>query len=88
MPEPRFELDISEVFAVTGRPVIVNGSTSQGLLRNGERVDVVRNGQVVATAQALIEIHARPGTTSLVLLGLDAAHIRPGDVVRAQPGHG
>ncbi|MFI6761201.1 hypothetical protein ACIBF5_18900 [Micromonospora sp. NPDC050417] len=86
MPDTPYELDIAEVFAVTGRPVIVNGpAAGRGLLRDGQRVEVLRNGGVVATARAFVEFHARPGTTSLVLLGLATADVRPGDVVRAEP---
>ncbi|MER5334916.1 hypothetical protein [Micromonospora sp. NPDC002717] len=87
MPEPRFEMVISQVFNVTGRPVIVSGSCSPTGLRQGDMVEVLCDGNVVATTRAFVELHSRPGTASLVLPDVAGSDVEPGHVLRAAGEH-
>ncbi|MEU8301394.1 hypothetical protein AB0C04_29415 [Micromonospora sp. NPDC048909] len=83
MPDPRFEMVISEVFHITDRPVIVSGPSSPTALRQGELVEILCDNYVSATTRAFVELHTRPGTTSLVLLDVAASDVEPGFVLRA-----
>lgn len=87
VPEPRFEMVIAHVFDVTGRPLIVSGSCSPTDLRQGDMVEVLCGGYVVAATRAYVELHSRPGTASLALPDVAASDVEPGYVLRALGQH-
>lgn len=74
---------IAHVFNVSGRSVIVSGACSPTELRQGDRVDVLRDGNVVATTRAFVELHSRPGAVSLVLPDIAGSEVEPGYVLRS-----
>jgi hypothetical protein len=82
MPAP-FRFVIVDVFRLTGRGMAVVGvGPSEGEFISGETVEVVREGAVILSSEASLELHARPGMVALVLPAFDA-DVRPGDEWRA-----
>lgn len=51
VPTGPFELVVEEVFTIKGRGTVVTGVVATGGLRRGQRVTVVRAGQVVRSAK-------------------------------------
>jgi hypothetical protein len=54
-----------------------------GVLRSGDAVELLHEGQVVVITKAFVEFHPRPGRAALGLPNVIQAKVRRGDVVRA-----
>lgn len=80
-----FELVVEEVFHLRDRGgiAVVGPEPAAGMLRSGDVVEVVRDGQVIHEAIAHVELHARPGHVAL-LIPDQAAAVRVGDRVRGR----
>ncbi|GII22745.1 hypothetical protein [Planosporangium mesophilum] len=52
-------------------------------IRRRDLVELLHEDRIIATTKAYIELHSRPGTTPLVLPGVDPSQVQPGHVVRA-----
>jgi elongation factor Tu len=84
-----FRLTVDDVFMITGRGVVVTGQVESGTLAVGQRVQVVRDGAVVATTEvsaiekfrAVIETAQVGENVGLLMRGLARDQLRSGDVV-------
>jgi len=84
-----FQLPVEDVFSITGRGTVVTGRVSGGVVRTGDQVQIVRNGQPVATSRItgveafrkkLTEGHAGDNV-GLLLQGIAKDDVHPGDVI-------
>ncbi|GAB2456554.1 hypothetical protein [Jatrophihabitans fulvus] len=79
-------LVVADVFTITGRGTVVTGAIGSGGLHNGDEVEIVRDGRVVARARALVDLvcsrTADPSAIALVLPGVGRDEVWPGDTIR------
>ena len=79
-----FRFVVDDVFRLSyGATAVVGEHPSEGAFTSGQLVDIVRDGDVVATAIADSELHTRPGQVALRLRTPDV-DVRPGDEVCAR----
>ena len=91
VPGALFALQIEDVFTITGRGTVVTGRVSRGEVRTGQRVTLLREGQLLAHSQvAGIEAFREQRTTAstgdlvgLLLAGVTRQDLERGDVVVA-----
>ncbi len=83
------ELTVDDVFSITGRGTIATGKVTFGVLRVGDRINIVRDGATVSSTEiAGIEMfrkratEASPGATVGILLR-HRVDVASGDVIRA-----
>lgn len=75
---------MKDVFRLTGRGTAVIGDRPiEGEFRHGEVVDVIRDGVVVLTSPAWVEMDGRVDMVALVLPDVEADVI-PGDEIQAR----
>jgi translation elongation factor EF-Tu-like GTPase len=83
--EPFF-LTVDDVFDLTGRGRAVIGPIGSGSIRSGDQIEVVHDDEVVATANATVEMPTgrmiASNSIALVLRDLIGESPRPGDVIR------
>lgn len=80
-----FALRVADVFDITGRGTAVVGPIESGVVRTGDRVDVSRNGEIVATATVFVELindrRADPRSIALLLREMEGLRPETGDEV-------
>jgi elongation factor Tu len=89
-PTGVFRMLVEDVFSITGRGTVVTGQVESGALAAGRRVEVVRDGAVVATTEvaaiekfrAVVDV-AQPGeNVGLLLTGVTREQVQRGDLVQ------
>ena len=83
------ELTVDDVFSITGRGMIATGKVASGVLRVGDRISIVRDGETVSSTEvAGIETfrkrttEASAGATAGILFR-HRVDVASGDVIRA-----
>lgn len=86
--DERFLLTVDDVFDITGRGRAVIGPIESGSIRSGDQIEVVHHDEVVATANAIVEMPTgrmiASNSVALVLRDLTGESPQPGDVIRHQ----
>ena len=82
-PVPPFEMEIQQVLKVADwSSPVVTGRIRQGVLEPREPTELVDGAEVVAVPQTFLDPNQPPGVLGVVLYGLVAAQVRPGQVLR------
>ena len=85
-----FRLPVDDVFMIAGRGTVVTGRVESGVVTNGQQVQVVRDGAVVATTKVnaieqfrVVKDTATVGeNVGLLLDGLTREQLKAGDVIQ------
>lgn len=86
IPGAFFEMTVSHVFHIAGRGTVAVGEDVLGEFRSGQNARIMREGHLVGRSVAYVELHARAGTTALILIE-PGVTVEPGDVIQSDGGH-